>query len=152
MNVSKKSQDTYSKIYQEYLTANLKTKIFQTKCIFIVAKNICFVLFQKQSVFINDSGGQPGRSFWFWWMGSWGDGRQMTAEDQLIPSTLPLILSWNIYSRFNCNIYSRFKCNTYSRFNFNVYSRKKHIMLAKDQLIPSTLPLILRRNYSKFSR
>ena len=29
----------------------------------------------------------------------------MTAEDQLIPSTPPLILCWKVYSRFNCKIH-----------------------------------------------
>ena len=50
-------------------------------------------------------------AFGFGEWGARGDRGQMTAEDQLIPSTLPLILGWNIFSRFNCNIYSRFYCN-----------------------------------------
>ena len=36
-------------------------------------------------------------AFGFGEWGARGDGGQMTAEDQLIPSTLPLILGWNFF-------------------------------------------------------
>ena len=36
-------------------------------------------------------------AFGFGEWGARGDWGQMTAEDQLIPSTLPLILGWNIF-------------------------------------------------------